>query len=99
MSGPGLTAEGFHAGETLPEATAGEDAEFNLRHIQPDAVLGRLMKPYLRAMRLASAAGKLWYSDLLQSVFKFSKTSRITGALGQTSSTGRRIRWGVASTI
>ena len=30
--GPDLPAEGFLIGETLPEATAGEDTELDLRH-------------------------------------------------------------------
>ena len=33
-------AEGCLVRETLPEATAGEDTELDLRHIQPAAVLG-----------------------------------------------------------
>ena len=39
-----LPAERFLVGETLSEATAGEDAELDLRHIEPAAMLGRVVK-------------------------------------------------------
>ena len=39
-----LPAEGFLVGETLLEATAGEDAELDLRHVQPTATLGGVVK-------------------------------------------------------
>ena len=39
-----LSAEGCLVGETLPETDAGEDAELDLRHIQPAAMLGRVVK-------------------------------------------------------
>ena len=44
FQGVDLPAEGFLVGEALPEATAGEDAELDLRHIQPTAVLGSVVK-------------------------------------------------------
>ena len=40
FQGVDLPAEGFLVRETLPEATAGEDAELDLRHIQPATMLG-----------------------------------------------------------
>ena len=44
FQGVDLPAEGFLVRETLPEATAGEDAELDLRHIQPAAMLGSVVK-------------------------------------------------------
>ena len=52
-----LPAEGFLVWQTLPAATAGEDAELDLRHIEPTAVLGRVVDSSRLAMRRASSAG------------------------------------------
>ena len=59
FQGLDLPAEGRLVGETLPEAAAGEDAELDLRHIEPTAVLGGVVNSSLRAMRRASDAGKV----------------------------------------
>ena len=40
FQGLDLAAEGCFVGEPLPQATAGEDAELDLGHVQPTAVLG-----------------------------------------------------------
>ena len=42
FQGLDFPTKGFLIGETLSEATAGDDAEFDLRHIQPTAMLGGL---------------------------------------------------------
>ena len=39
-----LPAEGLLVGDALFEAAAGENTEFDLRHIQPTAMLGRVVK-------------------------------------------------------
>ena len=39
-----LAAKHFLIGDALLEATSGEDTEFNLRHIQPTPVFGRVVK-------------------------------------------------------
>ena len=44
FQGVNLLAEGFLVRETLPEATAGEDAELDFRHIESTAVLGSVVK-------------------------------------------------------
>ena len=44
LQGLDLPAERILAGETLLEVTAGEDAELDLRHVQPTAVPGRVVK-------------------------------------------------------
>lgn len=44
FQGLDLPAEGFLIGETLSQATAGDDAELDLRHIQPTAMLGCVVK-------------------------------------------------------
>ena len=91
FQGVDLPAEGFLVRETLPEATAGEDAELNLRHIQPVAMLGSVVKlqPPGNAPRLSRR--KVWYSDALRWVFKLSRITRITGIRGYASSTSQRI--------
>ena len=42
FQGLDFPTKGFLIGETLSEATAGDDAEFDLRYIQPTAMLGGL---------------------------------------------------------
>ena len=44
FQGLDLPAEGLLVWETLTEVTAGEYAEPNLRHIEPTAVLGRVVE-------------------------------------------------------
>ena len=39
-----FSAKGFRIGEPLAEATARQDAELDFRHIEPTAVLGRVVK-------------------------------------------------------
>ena len=39
-----LPAKGLFVGEPLPETTAGDDTELDFRHIQPAAMLGRVVK-------------------------------------------------------
>ena len=44
FQGLDLPAERFLVRETLPEAAAGDNTELDLRHIQPTAMLGRVVK-------------------------------------------------------
>ena len=56
-----LALEGFLVWETLSEATEGEDAELDLRHIQPAAMVGRKVK--LQPLGDAPSAGETGPND------------------------------------
>ena len=81
FEGLNLSAESLLVGETSAEATAGEDAELDLRHVQPAAMLGRVVDSRW-AMRRASSAGKVWYNDALRWVLRLSRTRRTSGTSG-----------------
>ena len=82
----------------LPEATAGEDAELDLRHPFGKLRKGFSQLPCLGVVKLQPpgyaprlSRRKVWYSDALRWVLKLSRTTRITGIRGYASSTGQRI--------
>ena len=56
FQGLDLPAEGFLVWETLPQVAAGEDAELDLRHIQPIAMFRRVVK--LQPFRVDSGKGQ-----------------------------------------
>lgn len=84
-------SEGFLIVQPLLETVAGGHAELALRHIQPTALLGRVVNSSFVAVRRGSAARNASSSDALQWVFRLSNTTRITGASGQASFSSQRI--------
>ena len=77
FQGLDLAAEGFLIGDALFEAAAGEDTEFDLRHVEPASMLGgvvELQPPRRRRKGLVK--------DALRWVLRLSITTRTTETSG-----------------
>ena len=82
LQGLDFPAEGGLVGDTLLEAATSQDAELDLRHVEPTAVLGRVVELSRFTIRRASAAGKAWYREAGRWVFRLSMTTRTTWTSG-----------------
>ena len=82
FQGLDLAAEGFLIGDALFEAAAGEDTEFDLRHVEPASMLGGVveLQPPRYAPRRRRRKGLV--KDALRWVLRLSITTRTTGTSG-----------------